>query len=91
MCIGAVNIYLTEFLLQMNMANFVKKVYLFCLSTGGRFARKLVYVLENGDLFELKKTKSNYSHHGSFQKFVEYGENLKNLFLILYYVQGSVV
>ena len=53
MCIGAVNIYLTEFLLQMNMANFVKKVYLFCLSTGGRFAWKLVFVLENSDLFEV--------------------------------------
>ena len=68
--------------------NLAKLAY---LSTERRFARKLVYVLENGDLFELKKTKSNYSHHGSFQKFVEYGENLKNLFLILYYVQGSVV
>ena len=53
MWIGAVNIYLTEFLLQMNMANFVKKVYLFCLSTGGRFAWKLVFALENSDLFEV--------------------------------------
>ena len=27
-----------------------------------------------------KKKKSNYSHRGSFEKIVEYGENLKNLF-----------